>query len=833
MLVGPVQRADGGRAEGGASPPTLPVLAMASAPQDGEWANTERTIPRQSWSLVGSAARSLRRSPSQVPRPWCLLKERAPLDHPLEGGYHKALEEETAIVQEAHASVHRLTALCDDEEAVALARFCRAETAELQAAAGHFGPRGKPTGTLPARPAALTVLVEAAHNSDDKKHAALVLDAAAFLARVGSDTERLVGRVRVAVLFRAHARKYGHERLGSARPPRGKASVCLTWVEEGSLSEEGALRSRHAELGLCDSAQAYVERIRDAAASLVPECTPSTALACRALSALSRSLDLGRSPIAGAHDASVVECDREFWALLRRAMPALASTAVVRTNEGEHSLDWFQGGGLPCCERVFLKLVPRSPHGAPPLASEHVYHGLLLHKHGEHDEAMHFCKKQTARERQNTDPNTPWGLPIPSTPPDAWLGLHVLCVRSEWACLAAQLGAYGVGMGVPGTCPTKNSDGHLLRLVFNLVPFDARFVEGTFALPCKMDLAAPLQDGSFLMEATDAAFVSYRSIFNGGVEDESEAEGVPVPSRFGLAKHANQALPEDLALANAFGVPFGSGAFRIGDVHERLTLSDFPAPHLDGFLRTAIEQLGRDQSLSSAFALLAQKCKLNETLLGEKRALESRVSELEGQLLAAEAPASPKRAKGEPTNEQPETCIPHDRLWTLLAQLGCIEKSSVTLEAPIERGKVLGLLLAIQRARGLDQECKDTSKAKSKEIRKSGLLDAEGDCDKRIKLVMGTEARFPDTCPLVFVWTDGGRPVQFEWPTHVADEEGVRWGTVPVDSIGEIFGPGKSVGVLVFDQQTRDLTPYFRPAAGAARRARKDASKLAVAFPEH
>ena len=114
------------------------------------------------------------------------------------------------------------------------------------------------------------------------------------------------------------------------------------------------LRWQLADVAQCATAQAYVETIRDAAASLVPECSPATALACRALSALSRSVDLGRSPIAGAHDASVVECDREFWGLLRRSMPALANKYIVDTDKSEahYPLDWFHGGGCPCHERV-------------------------------------------------------------------------------------------------------------------------------------------------------------------------------------------------------------------------------------------------------------------------------------------------------------------------------------------------------------------------------------------------------------------------------------------------------------------------------------------------
>ena len=785
-------------------------MAVAS-PEEG-WFNTERTIPRQPWSHVGFAAKSLRRALSEPPCPLCLLNERQKPGHACGSVYHKACEEETAILQEAHASVHRLTVLIDDQNKVAFSRFCRAETTELEAAAGHFGPRGKPTGTLPARPAALTVLIAAAHNSSEKQRAALVLDAAAFLARAGNDSERLVSNARVGVLFRDQALKYSTERLGSARRARGKVSVCLTWVEEGTQAEEGGavLRTRLGEVAPCDTAQAYVEAIRDAAALLVPECTPATTLARRALSALSRSLDLQRSAIENAYEQSVAECDHEFWSLLRLSMPPSASKYLEDAENDAHwPLRWFDDD-IPCRDRVCLKLVPRPPKGAPPppLASEHVYHGLLLHKLDEHEEAMHFCEKEAAKERgSKEDPNAPWGLPIPTTEADAWLGLHVLSVRSEWACLAPHIGAYGVGTAVPGVRPTKNVDGHVLRLVFDLVPFDAKFVESAFALPCKMELAMPIQDDYPLIEATDAALDSYRSIIRNGTEEKSEAEGAAVPSRFGLAKLASQALPEDQALANAFGVPFGCGAFRVGDVHERLTQSDFLAPHLDSFLRTAIEQLDRDQPLSAAFALLAEKCKDNERLLGEKRALESRVSELEGQLNASEAPASPKRVKSEPVDKEPETCMPRDQLWPLLERLRCIQQAAVTLEAPIERGKVLGLLLAIQRARGLNA-CEETAKAKSKQIRKSKLLDAEPDCKKRFKLVIATEVCIPDPCPLFLVWLDGDAPVQFEMVSNLKEEEGAPWDALPLESTGEIFGRDLSAGVLVFDAQTRELVPF-------------------------
>lgn len=785
-----------------------------------DWANTEQTVPSQPWSCAGLAARRLRRTPACAPRPLCLMNAERGVAADVTNCYHKACEEETVIVQEAHASVHRLTILPDDQDSIAVDRLCRAETAELMAAGGYFGHgRGKPTGVREARPAALTVLVESAHNTHEKKHAALVLNAAAFLARAGdSDVhERLVSRVRMTALFLNHARKYGHLHPSSkTRHVRHKTSVCLTWVEEGvheEHEERGAcVRSEHAEIAQCDTAAEYVEAIRNAAASLLPECTRATTLACRALSALSRSVDLARSPIADAHDASVVECDRQFWAHLRRAMPALASPAVKNTNDGEHPLDWFEGGGQWCRHGVCLKLVPRPPQGTPPppLTSVHVYHGVLLHKRGEHREVLEYCKKETAKERNGKDPSAPWGLPIPSTVPDAWLGLHVLSVQAEKACLADHLGAYGVG-GAPGTCPTANADGTLLRLVFNLVPFDARFAEGTFALPCRIEQTWPLVDALPLAEATDAAFRSYQSIFQMGVEDESEAEGVLVPSGFGLARHESSGLPEDHALASACGVPFGCGAFRIGDVHERLTQSDYPAPHLDGFLRTAIDQLDRDQPLSAAFALLAQKCKEAEALLGEKRALESRVFEIEGQLRAAEASADGdnKRARNGSADNSPAAACAWDRLWPLLKRLGCVEKDAVTLEAPIEKGKLLALLLAVQRARGSTQESMESAKAKAKGIRKAGLLDASLDSNARVKRVLESEARFPESSQLVFVSRVLGN-AQFEWLADVNHEEGPRLGVVPIDHLEERFS-GKPVAIVVFDSETEDLTPWCRP----------------------
>ena len=150
------------------------------------------------------------------------------------------------------------------------------------------------------------------------------------------------------------------------------------------------LRSRHAVVAQCNTARAYVDAIRDSAASLVPECTPATTLACRALSALSRSLDLQRSAIENAYEESVAECDHEFWSLLRVSMPAFSSKYIHDSeNEANYPLRWFDDD-IPCRDRVCLKLVPRPPKGAPPplLASEHVYHGLLLHKLDEHEEAI-------------------------------------------------------------------------------------------------------------------------------------------------------------------------------------------------------------------------------------------------------------------------------------------------------------------------------------------------------------------------------------------------------------------------------------------------------------
>ena len=160
------------------------MAPLSCNPEDtNSWANTAQTLPTQPWSLVGLAARRLRRTPACPPRPLCLLDATRVVPDDGAGRYHRACEEEMAIVQEAHASVHRLTILPDDEDRLSVDRLCRAEEAELMAALGHYeNGRGKPSGVRPPRAAALTVLVEPAYNTHEKKHAALVLDAAAFLA---------------------------------------------------------------------------------------------------------------------------------------------------------------------------------------------------------------------------------------------------------------------------------------------------------------------------------------------------------------------------------------------------------------------------------------------------------------------------------------------------------------------------------------------------------------------------------------------------------------------------------------------------------------------------
>ena len=73
--------------------------------------------------------------------------------------------------------------------------------------------------------------------------------------------------------------------------------MCLTWVEEGPNAIEGepVLRSEHAPLAPCETAHEYVEAIRNAAASLVPEYTPATALA-RARLRRSRARSTWRKP---------------------------------------------------------------------------------------------------------------------------------------------------------------------------------------------------------------------------------------------------------------------------------------------------------------------------------------------------------------------------------------------------------------------------------------------------------------------------------------------------------------------------------------------------------
>ena len=159
-----------------------------------------------------------------------------------------------------------------------------------------------------------------------------------------------------------------------------------------------------------------------------------------------------------------------------------------------------------------------------------------------------------------------------------------------------------------------------------------------------------------------------------------------------------------------------------------------------------------------------------------------------------------------------ETSCAWYELWPLLRRVGAVEKDAVTLEAPIEKGKVTALLLAIQRARGWPEEAMDTAKAKAKAIKKAGLLNEPHDSKERIKRVLETEAHFPESDQLVFVWQCLGRRAHFEAVTDVNDQEGVRWGYIPVDAFEESF-PDKPVCILVFNGTTRELTPWFRPAS--------------------
>ena len=681
-------------------------------------------------------------------------------------------------MQAAHASVHRRVPRGREQGA---RRFCkRGDRGAAGRRAGRFGPRGKPTGALPARPA-LAVLVAAARNSVETSALRSCSTPWPSARAATAPGERLVTNARVGALFRDHARKYGHASAwASARSSSALVGVCLTWVEEGTHAIEGepVLRSEHARArAVRDGARVRGGDPQRGGVAGAGVHARDGARAPRALRALARST-WQQTRIEGAHVVSTVECDDEFWAHLRRAMPAVAAPVVKDTENKTSTGSTGSRAAASIADRASASSwCPGRPRATPRLRSRAstCTTGCCCTSTTSTRRRCTIAGGRRKEEENRNNPNDPWGLPIPSTNSDAWLGLHVLSVRSEWVCLAERIGAYGVG--TPGArAPQRTWTGTCCAWSSTSCPSTRSLSRAR--LRCPRDGTWPCRFRTTIPWRPPTRRWTRQSIIR-TARRRSRKRRAPPCRRFGLVKHASQALPEDQALANASACP--SAAPSGSATCTSVTQSDFPAPHL-----TASCARPSRSSIATSRSRPPLRCspKSARTTSGcSARSARSRAASPSSRASwpAAEAPASPKRAKSEPVDKSPRRHARGSSCGRSSSGWGAFEKDAVTLEAPIEKGKVVALLLAIQRARAGRRSSRTRPRPRPRPSRRRGgsrRAQLRGAHQAR---VLETEARLSRVQPARLRVAGRDRAVQFERVTDVNDQEGVRWGLVPVD----------------------------------------------------
>ena len=744
------------------------------------WSNTEDGVKKQTISFAADSAATLRSTLQYTPfPPGCDGRQ-------LEKKYRLADNRQTRLIQDAYSAANELTILRDEDQ---LYRLEKAENAELLLASGQ----GKFEGdALPPRAVAVTIAIDVPKLANHL----MLLDAAAFLARVGAPEMRCTRTVRTAFLTGNAARKYGFACAQRAQSTRVSANVtaqlCVSWavLHTDENTKNGFVRSEVCEIAYCATALEYFNELRSSIARLLSAHLPETdALSAAHPSVLTAtrnlftSMDAESDAVSGAYQAGALETNDEFWKLL-----------VHRVDE---KLSWESRppDEFLCFdeEKVFLKLVPRGRE----LDHPEVFHGLLLYKQGMHRETLDHCIDSMKEERNtpNRHPSAPWGLRPPESKAAEEMHLHILSIHAELIPLGEVASAFGLA-AVAGQRFCVHPNCSTPRLVFRLVPFDDQFASQTFALPCDQNLINPYQADRWLplWAFTEDAIMAYPSLFPpeydqpiDGISNDFNESSKSNKLPFSLTKHIAPPTEEDELMRTLLGMPFGVAAFRLGDPHtevERLQ----NCPHLTTFLLAAIAELGPDAPIAQAFNTLTDYCTKHRS---ELAALNKTIQSLKVDTETAQAEAESARKRIKVAVEEaaanvslrvPEAEPMHamhcsiEQTEVMLRGVGVAPVEQVTLKLPLKGGRIVAIVRAFGRAAGL---------AINDDVSSWSKKNATGTHFTAIDTVARTLAHTATACegaPRPLLLAQVGKEVQF-YDLDFIDGDFVKEAIAPIDAL--------------------------------------------------
>lgn len=554
-----------------------------------EWANRP---PPQPFSLTAKACFSCHSEPEDVPEhPAFATKGEK---RPAATRYRKPKDQQMAMLFEGFRQLSNVS-LCFSGRDGEVEQLQGSEKAELLAAHDPNQPRDP--NAAPPRAFALTLLVR---ESAYATHRQAWLNCMAYWANCGDADERAARHVRMAVLADQDARKYS---VKHGQGLKEVAELALIFV-----APDGQVAMVKSPLPYKDTGRKMFKALRTAAATLFDHAkqTPPNALF--------RTMDVGSETVAEAYVLSYKRTADAFWDTM---------IAYVPPPELHGELLAFAGVFVKIAKDAVMKTPQRWTHEA-------VDYGVVCYKKGMQDHLHDFLMKARAEELvQGAPPYEACLRPADQDADELSLNLHILRVSHRFVDLKDQVSCYGM-RNSPGELMTPWFAGHLgfQGVVFDMAPFTKNSYNWTYVLPCDQEGTLTLVDRHTYPQwnLADLAIQFYGRCFHDDGDDASlEAMLQPLKRP---RKPEGAPGAEDALLADLVGDPFFSGAFRIGDVYERLGQdARVRMPALAAFLVSAIGQLGPDAPMSRALATCTELRILRnaevESLRSELEALKS------------------------------------------------------------------------------------------------------------------------------------------------------------------------------------------------------------------
>lgn len=638
------------------------------------WCNLK--LPKQPVSKTAHAASQTRFSVGYVPLPTWLGTTLGKRRMDEEAKYRKAEWQQTALVYDAYVSLAIVTVPIEEKD---VARLLAAEKAELLAAHGQGDC--DPAAAKP-RSYAVTVLIPHAPSCADR---ACLLDCMAMLSRARAEGVPAIQNARMAVLANQDALFYAentgrraiHLKSGGAN----QTQVVLTYMAE----ENGKLVRKCEYVHLKDGKRSQV-----VFKSLVVAIATAFTRAGLAMPAsLAFSSDVSSELIDGAYKKGMQEVNNEFWSSLCAIAPPPAL---------DFKLHFGPTGNIE--HRIFLRIARVDQE----ITDMDAYFGMLLYEKNKASELFDYAvaAMQEERAKVNQGNYAICGLRAPVTTKERASRPHVLTVKATHASFRNRISCFGL-KGAPGYQVSEYDHAVMPKLEFALQPFNEVFTNMKWVFPCLQEDTDSLDDKLALAQSQLAmdAFRAYGEI----TDLDEEARGVdlspppPKDSVFKAKKLKGKACKEGAVIAQMTGVPLG-GAFRLGDVLERVEKTKQSMPVMRAFLTSCVSRLGRNAPMIDALKLCT---KLEETHASEVKQLRDRVVQLENDLLQEQTATKRAEAAASAVVADIAPC-------SLDAMSFCLEgmkrraAAGTPIKLPITNGRAHGIANVLCKAHGTPTE---------------------------------------------------------------------------------------------------------------------------------